>query len=106
MWVLIFIIDDFLLEVIVIIVLMNICIGLLNNTIAKVTEQKEKLWKFARTKVCMYCTVLCCPLLCTVLHYDVLYCAILCCPLLCTVLYYSTLYCTVLYCSDLDEIHH
>ena len=83
MWVLIFIIDDFLRQVIVIIVLMNICIGLLNNTIAKVTEQKEKLWKFARTKVCMYCTVL--------------YYTVLSFTVYCTVLYYTVLSFTVYY---------
>ena len=42
---------NFDLKVIVIIVLINICIGLLNNTIARITEQKEKVWKFSRTRV-------------------------------------------------------
>ena len=36
---------------IVIIVLFNICIGLLNNTINNITEQKAKYWKLARTQV-------------------------------------------------------
>ena len=30
---------------------MNICIGLLNNTIAQVNADKEKVWKYNRTKV-------------------------------------------------------
>ena len=39
------------LKVIVIIVLINICIGLLNNTIANITQQKGNVWLYSRTKV-------------------------------------------------------
>ena len=38
-------------KVIVIIVLINICIGLLNNTIANITQQKGNVWLYSRTKV-------------------------------------------------------
>ena len=38
-------------KVIVIIVLINICIGLLNNTIAHITQQKGNVWLYSRTKV-------------------------------------------------------
>ena len=36
---------------IVIIVLINICIGLLNNTMANITKQKVNVWLYSRTKV-------------------------------------------------------
>ena len=39
------------LKVIVIIVLINICIGLLNNTMANITKQKVNVWLYSRTKV-------------------------------------------------------
>ena len=38
-------------KVIVIIVLINISIGLLNNTIAQITQQKGNVWLYSRTKV-------------------------------------------------------
>ena len=36
---------------IIVILLVNLCIGLLNNTIAMINKKKEKVWKYARTKV-------------------------------------------------------
>jgi len=38
-------------QVIITIVLVNLCIGLLNNTISIINKEKEKVWKSARTKV-------------------------------------------------------
>ena len=35
------------------IILTNICIALLNNTMARIQNEKQKVWKYARTKFWM-----------------------------------------------------